>query len=251
MGGTRTHQRPFSARRHPLHQRLLGSGHWFGSGKPLAARDCRCGADVERRTLERGGCRTEGQPRSTTRLWPQVRLPAAERRGSVIDNVVPRKACHLWCPTSVVWTLRTPHTLHLLVKRTVQASSSAWWVTLPWRLETVHESCTGTWAARRNAGPNQEMAADAGLGLLAVWIRLFVVRAPCVALSVLSSVDPTLSTVKRIKRLRANGVGTPQPKAFTWSLTRDPGASWPWRWTWEPRTPAEPLGRKLAGMAAG
>ena len=42
---------------------------------------------------------------------------------------------------------------------------SGWWVILPWRLGTVHES-TDTLAVRRNSGPGHEKAADAGLGFL-------------------------------------------------------------------------------------
>ena len=44
-------------------------------------------------------------------------------------------------------------------------SFSGWWVILPWRLGTVHES-TDTLAVRRNSGPGHEKAADAGLGFL-------------------------------------------------------------------------------------
>ena len=123
-----------------------------------------------------------------------VRAEGRRRRGGCcgIGAVRCRKETH-W-----VWTVRqwergrsgpTPPSV----------PSSVWWVNFPWRAGTVLEF-TGTWAARRNSGPGREKAADAGLSLL-LWRvgQLLVIRTPCVALSVVSSVDTTLSTVKQNK----------------------------------------------------
>ena len=67
---------------------------------------------------------------------------------------------------------------------------SGWWVTLPWRLGAVH-GFTGTLAARRNSGSGRESAADAGLVSCSGVEQLPVIHTPWVALSVVSSVDPT------------------------------------------------------------
>ena len=73
---------------------------------------------------------------------------------------------------------------------------SGWWVILPPRLEIVHEF-TGTQAARRNSGLRALAGGRCRPGSLALEIgQLPVVRTPLVAISAVSSVDPTLSIVK-------------------------------------------------------
>ena len=89
-----------------------------------------------------------------------------------------------------------------MIRATVEDSnppcgaSSGWWVNLPRRLGAVHEF-TGTQAARRNAGSGHEQAAGAGLGLL-LWRvgQLLVIHTPWVAISVVNSVAPTVSTAQ-------------------------------------------------------
>ena len=67
---------------------------------------------------------------------------------------------------------------------------------IDFRPGAVHEF-TGTKAARRKSGPGHEKAVDAGLRLFLGIEQMFVIRTPGVALSVVSSVDPTSSTVKQ------------------------------------------------------
>ena len=70
-------------------------------------------------------------------------------------------------------------------------------------------------AARRTSGPGHEKAADAGLGLL-LWGdgQLLVTRMPWVAVSVVSSVDPTDSTAHPTRRRERVAPQTSRAAAF-------------------------------------
>ena len=71
-------------------------------------------------------------------------------------------------------------------------ASSGWLLILPWRLGAVHEFI-GTQAATRNSGSGHE--------------KVPLVRTPWEALSVVSSVAPTLSTATPLESVLVFGIG--------------------------------------------
>ena len=95
-----------AARRHPLHQRPLGGGHW----ERQAARDLGRGGVVGRRTLDRHGGLEDGGCRPGS-IWSAIdgRTPSYDPN----SGQPRRKTTNLWCWTSV--DVKALHGVELLL----------------------------------------------------------------------------------------------------------------------------------------